>query len=176
MPETTRRQLLFAGSVFALPPALATLVAGCGPSGDEAPSTTKPETEAPDPDAGGPAPAARSDAMKIHYLEIVTPEVDALCAQYAATQGVTFGEPDAALGGARTAALDGGGMLGIRGPLRDDEGPVVRPYMLVEDIATAVQAAADAGAAVALPSMELPGHGTCAIVIHGGIECGFWQL
>ena len=114
--------------------------------------------------------------MHIHYLEIVTPDVDALCAQYAHVHGVTFGEPDPNLGGARTTALTGGGILGIRGPLRENETPVVRPYMLVDDIAAAETAAAEAGAAVAVSAMELPGHGTCAIVIQGGIDCGLWQL
>lgn len=114
--------------------------------------------------------------MHVHYLEIVTPDVDAMCAQYSKVHGVTFGDPDANLGGARTAKLTGGGMLGIRGPLRDNETPVVRPYLLVDDIAASVTAAADAGAEIALSPMELPGHGTCAIVIQGGIEWGLWQL
>ena len=114
--------------------------------------------------------------MKVHYLEIVTPEVDALCDQYSKTNGVTFSQPDANLGGARTAKLDGGGLLGIRGPLRDSETPVVRPYVLVDDIKASVKAAAEAGAKIALPPMEIPEHGTCAIVIHGGIECGLWQV
>jgi predicted enzyme related to lactoylglutathione lyase len=48
--------------------------------------------------------------------------------------------------------------------------------MLVEDIAASVTAAADAGAKIALPAMELPGHGSCAIVIQGGIDCGLWQI
>lgn len=114
--------------------------------------------------------------MRIHYLEIVTPDVDAMCAQYSKVHGVTFGDPDPNLGGARTAKLTDGGMLGVRGPLRANETPVVRPYLLVDDIAAAVAAAADAGAKIAVPSMELPGHGTCAIVIQGGIDCGLWQL
>jgi len=114
--------------------------------------------------------------MQVQYLEIVTPDVDAICAQYSKVHGVTFGDPDPNLGGARTAKLNGDGMLGIREPLRDSETPVVRPYVLVDDIAAAVTAAADAGAEIALPPMELPGHGTCAIVIQGGIECGLWQL
>ncbi|MEL7499477.1 MAG: hydroxylase [Planctomycetota bacterium] len=112
--------------------------------------------------------------MQIQYLEIVTDDADALCKHYAA-HGATFGEPDVNLGGARTAKLEGGGMIAIRGPLRDDEAPVIRPYLLVDDIKTAVDTAAAAGAEVALPSMELPGHGTCAVVIQSGIECGFWQ-
>jgi len=36
--------------------------------------------------------------------------------------------------------------------------------------------AAGAGAKIALPPMELPGHGTCAIFIQGGVERGRWQL
>jgi predicted enzyme related to lactoylglutathione lyase len=114
--------------------------------------------------------------MKVHYLEIVTPEVDALCAQYAASHHTSFGQPEANLGGARTATLHGGGMIGIRAPMHDQETPVVRPYILVDDIKNSVDTAAAAGAVVALPPMELPGHGTCAIVIQGGIDCGFWQL
>ena len=114
--------------------------------------------------------------MKIQYLEIVTPEVDAVCVQYSASHNITFGEPDAGLGGAKTAKLSDGGLLGIRAPMHDQENPVVRPYILVDDIKAAVASAAESGATVALPPMELPRHGTCAIVIQGGIECGFWQV
>ena len=46
--------------------------------------------------------------MQVQYLEIVTPDVDAVCAAYAQVHGVQFGEPEAGLGGARTAALAGG--------------------------------------------------------------------
>ncbi|MFK7817723.1 MAG: VOC family protein [Planctomycetaceae bacterium] len=114
--------------------------------------------------------------MKIQYLEIVTPEADALCSQYSALHEITFGEPDAGLGGARTAKLSDGGLLGIRSPMRGDETPIVRPYILVEDIKASVSTAEKSGAKVALPPMDLPGHGTCAIVIQGGIECGLWQV
>ena len=114
--------------------------------------------------------------MQIHYLEIVTTDVDAVCRTYAQIHGVTFRDADEHLGGARTAILAGGGMLGVRPPLRDTETPVVRPYILVSDIQAAVDTAAESGAEVALPPMELPGHGTCAIVIHGGIESGLWQI
>ena len=113
--------------------------------------------------------------MKVEYLEIVTPEVDAMCQQYATIYDIEFSEPIANFGGARTAKLDGGGMLGIRGPLRETETPVVRPYLLVDDIKAAVAAAAEAGAEVAMPPMQIPEYGMFAIVIHGGIECGFWQ-
>lgn len=114
--------------------------------------------------------------MKIHYLEIVTPEVDSVCKTYSLLHGVKFGESDQSLGGARTAKLSDGGMLGVRAPMHDSEQPIVRHYTLVEDIQATVDAAAKSGAEVALPPMELPGHGTCAIVIHGGIQSGFWQL
>ena len=114
--------------------------------------------------------------MQIQYLEIVTPDVDALCETYAKSHDVEFGESDQNLGGARTARLANGGVLGIRAPMRDTENPVVRPYMLVEDIQAAVDAATTAGAHVAMPPMEIPGHGTFAIVIQGGIDSGFWQI
>jgi hypothetical protein len=39
--------------------------------------------------------------MKIHYTEIVTPEIEAVCNTYAKTHELTFGESDANLGGAR---------------------------------------------------------------------------
>jgi predicted enzyme related to lactoylglutathione lyase len=115
-------------------------------------------------------------SMKIQYLEIVTRDVEKICTQYSKVHGVTFSDPDPNLGGARTATLTGGGLLGVRPPLRETETPVVRPYVLVDDIEASVAAAADAGGEVALPPMELQGHGTCAIVIQGGIECGLWQL
>ena len=114
--------------------------------------------------------------MKIQYLEIVTPDVDAVCETYARIHDVKFGVSDQNLGGARTAKLANGGMLGVRAPMHDAEKSVVRHYIVVEDIQAAVDAAAKSGAEVALPPMELAGHGTCAIVIQGGIESGFWQL
>ena len=114
--------------------------------------------------------------MQIQYLEIVTPKVDELCKQYSAIHGVTFSDPVAEFGNARTAKLSGGGMIGIRGPLRQTETPVIRPYVLVENLEKSVAAAKDAGAEIAIPKMELPGgRGTIAVVIQGGIECGMWQ-
>jgi predicted enzyme related to lactoylglutathione lyase len=113
--------------------------------------------------------------MQLHYLEIVTKDIDAVCAAYAAANGVQFGEPDARLGNARTAAIAGGGLLGVRAPLHETEAPVVRPYWLVDDIEAAVAAAVAAGAEVAHPPMEIPGHGTFAIYIQGGNHHGLWQ-
>ena len=114
--------------------------------------------------------------MQIQYLEIVTPDVEAACALYSKIYGVTFGDADQGLGGARTAPLSNGGKLGIRAPMHDAEKTVVRPYILVEDIAAAVAAAAESGAEIAVPPMEIAGHGFCAVVIQGGIESGLWQL
>lgn len=114
--------------------------------------------------------------MRVQYLEIVTREVDAVCAAYASALDVQFGEPDAGLGGARTARVEGGGLVGVRAPLRATEEPVVRPYWLVADIDAALAAAARAGGEIALPPMEIPGHGTCAIYLQGGNDHGLWQL
>jgi len=113
--------------------------------------------------------------VQIYYLEIVTEDVDAVCAVYEAANGLKFGAPDAGLGNARTAALPGGGSVGVRAPLRASEAPVVRPYWLVDDIESAVAAAVDAGGELALPPMEIPGHGTFAIYLEGGVEHGLWQ-
>lgn len=113
--------------------------------------------------------------MQIHYLEIVTRDVDAVCAAYEAGNGVRFGAPDAGLGNARTAPMPGGGMVGVRQPLRATEEPVVRPYWLVDDIEAAVASAVQAGGELAVPPMEIPGHGTFAIYLKGGIDHGLWQ-
>ncbi len=114
--------------------------------------------------------------MHIQYLEIVTTDVETACILYSKMHGVTFSDPDQNLGGARTARLANGGMLGIRAPMHDAEKPVVRPYILVKDIEATVAAAAGSGAEIAVPPMKITGHGTCAIVFHDGIESGLWQL
>ncbi len=113
--------------------------------------------------------------MQVHYLEVVTPEVDATCAALAKLHGVTFSEPEAGLGNARTAALANGGRIGVRAPMHEAEEPVARPYLLVDDIEAAAAAAVEAGGEIAHPPMELPGHGTFAIYIQGGIHHGLWQ-
>jgi predicted enzyme related to lactoylglutathione lyase len=88
---------------------------------------------------------------------------------------VRFGEPDAALGYARTAELPGGGQVGVRAPMHETEEPVVRPYWLVDDIEAALAASIEAGGEVAHPPTEIPGHGTFAIYIQGGVHHGLWQ-
>lgn len=114
--------------------------------------------------------------MRIHYLEIVTPEADAVRATLAAATGLSFGEPDPLLGGARTAALPDGGSVGIRAPMHESEQPVTRPYWLVDDIEAAVVAAVAAGGEVAHPPLEIPGKGRFAILVQGGVQIGLWQL
>lgn len=113
--------------------------------------------------------------MQIHYLEIVTREVDAVCAAYAAASGVQFGKHNAALGNARTVELPGGGLVGVRAPMHNTEQPIVRPYWLVNDIEASVAAAVEAGGELAHPPMEIPGHGIFAIYSQGGIHHGLWQ-
>lgn len=169
--------MLRAGFAIATLPGIACSPLGCQRAQETAP-LAKAKSDAANTKAESRKTNSTNDekAMRIHYLEIVTPDVDAICTQYTKVLGVTFGDADPNLGGARTAKLADGGLIGVRGPLRDTETPVVRPYLLVEDIEASVAAAAEAGAKVAVPPMKLPGHGTCAIVIQGEIECGFWQL
>ncbi len=83
--------------------------------------------------------------MKIHYLEIVTPNVDEACGALEKAHCVTFGEPIAELGDARTTDLSEGGRNGVQPPMRKTESPVVRPYLLVNNFEASVKAAESAG-------------------------------
>lgn len=114
--------------------------------------------------------------MKVHYLEIVSHDVDAVCRAYEEAHGVRFGDPDDLLGGARTCELPDGSIAGVRGPLRVDEDPVVRPYWLVEDIDGALAAVESKGAQVAVPPTDIPGKGKFAIYFLGSNQHGLWQL
>ena len=143
--------------------ALTVFAASPGRPQDPRPSPAEPKTESSPP-------------VRVQYLEIVTAEVDATCDALAKLHGGRFGEREAALGNARTATLAGGGWIGVRAPLRADEKPVVRPYVLVDDIEKAVATAKAAGGEIALPRMPIAGRGTCAIYVQGGIEHGLWQL
>ena len=135
------------------------------PQSAQAEANTQGEAKSPNEKTG----------LRVHYLEIVTPSVDETCAMLEQVHGVTFGEPVAELGNARTAELRGGGRIGVRAPLRETEAPVVRPYVLTDDIEAAVKAAVEAGATVAMPPMAIPGQGRFSIYILGGIEHGLWQ-
>lgn len=114
--------------------------------------------------------------MKLHYLEIVTTDVEAVCSAYAASLDIVFGPADPSLGNARTSALPDGGSIGVRAPLGDMETPVVRPYWLVDDIEGALGKAVAEGGEVAHPPLEIPGRGTFAIYILGGVHHGVWAL
>lgn len=117
-----------------------------------------------------------NEAMRIQYLEIVTPDVEATCTGLEQMHGIRFGEAEAGLGNARTAELSDGGRIGVRAPMADHESPITRPYVLVDDIEAAVKAAEAAGAKIALPATEIPGHGMFAVYILGDIQHGLWQL
>lgn len=117
-----------------------------------------------------------ADGIQVQYLEIVTPTVQDTCALLAETHGIEFSDPIPELGNARTADLADGGRIGVRAPLRKSESPVVRPYVLVDDIQGAVDAAKAAGAEIAIPPLTIPGQGTFSIYILGGIEHGLWQI
>jgi predicted enzyme related to lactoylglutathione lyase len=114
--------------------------------------------------------------MQVHYLEIVAADAEATCRALEKLHGVHFSAPEAGLGNARTARLGNGGLIGVRAPMHDTETPVVRPYVLVEDIDAAAGAAQEAGGEIAHPPMEIPGHGKFAIYFQGGIQHGLWQL
>jgi predicted enzyme related to lactoylglutathione lyase len=113
--------------------------------------------------------------MAVHYLEIVSNDVDALSALYQRLHGLSFGPPDPDLGEARVAARTDGTLVGIRKPLAAHEQPIMRTYLAVEDIQQAVKRAEDAGAAIAYPPTQQGQRGTFAIVIQGGVQHGLWQ-
>jgi predicted enzyme related to lactoylglutathione lyase len=174
MAKMNRRDVLGFGSASLALPLLAILDVGCTPNEDG--ETGRVDRSTDNALNENNNETAIGDVMKVQYLEIVTPDVDAVCKTDPELHGVAFSEPDANLGNARTAKLSNGGMLGVRAPLRDTEEPIVRPYFLVEDIEASVSKAAESGAEIALPPMELPGHGWCAIFFQGGAEHGLWQL
>lgn len=112
----------------------------------------------------------------IHYLEIVTPDVEAACRLYGTAYGWRFEAMGAELGNSFVAKLPDGSLCGIRAPMSDQEKPIVRTYLRVTDIQAAVERAEKLGATFLLPRMEIPGHGTIAIYSFGGVEQGLWQV
>ncbi|MEM9402225.1 MAG: hydroxylase [Pseudomonadota bacterium] len=113
--------------------------------------------------------------VRLYYLEFVTPDVEATCQALSAQHGVSFGEPQLDFGNARIATLRGGGLIGVRAPMRADEAPIVRAYTLVEDIEKASADAEAAGAEFAMHATDMPGHGQFAIYFLGGLQHGLWQ-
>src|SRR5262245_2942214 len=113
--------------------------------------------------------------MAVHYLEIVSDDVDTLTALYQRMHGVSFGPPDPNLGQAHVATRGDGTLVGIRKPLAAHEQPIVRTYIAVEDIQQAVKKAEDSGATIAYPPTRQGHRGTFAIVIQGDVQHGLWQ-
>lgn len=113
--------------------------------------------------------------MAIHYLEIVSNDVDTLTGLYERMHGLSFGHPDPDLGQARVAARADGTLVGIRKPLAAHEQPIIRTYLAVEDIQQAVKQAEDSGAMIAYPPTRQGQRGTFAIVIQGDVQHGLWQ-
>ena len=129
-------------------------------------------------DRSDPAPPASTTEtdLEVQYLEIVTPDVDATCATLSKVHGVEFGPPEPGFGNARIATLGKGRKLGVRPPLSADEGaPIVRPYLLVENIDAAIASAEATGAEFAMLATEIPSHGKFAIYFQGGLQFGLWE-
>lgn len=118
---------------------------------------------------------AHSRTPNVHYLEIVSPDVESLVAHYERVHGLAFGEQDRDLGGARVATCADGSLIGIRAPLAAHEQSIVRTYVAVDDIARAVAEATRAGAVTAYGPVLQGERGSFAIVFHGGVEHGLWQ-
>lgn len=112
----------------------------------------------------------------IHYLEIVTPDVEGTRALYAAALGWSFGPPVPELGNALVAEVPGGSFCGIRAPLHPSEAPTLRTYFRVRDLESATRAVKAKGAKILLESMELPGWGRISIFEVGGAQQGLWQV
>ena len=111
-----------------------------------------------------------------YYLEIVTADVEAVRRLYSKAYGWRFEAKGPEWGSSFVATLPDGSLCGIRAPMHDQEKPIVRTYLRVNDIEAAVQRAAQLGANIALEPMEIPGHGKIAIYLYGGIEQGLWQV
>ena len=113
--------------------------------------------------------------MAVHYLEIVSHDVDTLTGLYQRMHGLSFGPPDPDLGQARVATHADGTLVGIRQPLAAHEQPIVRAYLAVDDINHAVRQAEDAGATMAYGPTRQGRRGTFAIMLQGDVEHGLWQ-
>ena len=114
--------------------------------------------------------------MKVHYLETVTPNAQAQSALYAKLFNVTFSGPVAELGNAYVAERADGSRISFREPMHEMEKPVVRPYFLCDSIEDMVKQVEENGAEIIHPPLEIPGIGTFAIYILGGVEQGLWQV
>jgi len=120
-------------------------------------------------------PGPKGSNLRIHYLEIVCPDVTKQCATLERLHGLSFGPPVADLGEARVAKAADGSLIGVRAPLAAHEQPVTRTYLEVADIARAIKEAEAAGAEVAYPPTQQGDTGTWAIYFLDGVQIGLWQ-
>ena len=111
-----------------------------------------------------------------HYLEIVTPDPKGASDFYRQAYGWPFEDVAPELGNAFVASLPNGSLCGIRAPMHDQEEPTVRTYIRVADLESSVKKAEELGATIILGAMEIPGRGSIAIYLNGGIEQGIWQV
>ncbi|GAB4335229.1 MAG: hypothetical protein Kow0037_14850 [Calditrichia bacterium] len=112
---------------------------------------------------------------RVHYLEIVSQDVDKTCQTLEKVLDISFGAEVVDLGMARVAEMPGGTLLGVRAPLAGHEQPIVRTYIQVEDIHKALETAEKAGAEIAYPPTRQGETGVWAIYIQDGIQYGLWQ-
>ncbi len=113
--------------------------------------------------------------MQVEYLEVVTPNVAETCAAYTKLYDICFSEAIEELGNAFVAALANGGRISIRAPMHESEQPVVRPYMLVDNLDKAVTELVSAGAEIIHPATHIPNQGHFAIYLLAGLQFGLWQ-
>jgi predicted enzyme related to lactoylglutathione lyase len=113
--------------------------------------------------------------MAVHYLEIVSNDVDTLIGLYQRMHGLSFEPTDPDMGQARVATGPDGTLVGIRKPLAAHEQPIMRTYLAVEDIQQAIKKAEEHGATVAYPPTRQRQRGFFAIVIQGEVQHGLWQ-
>ncbi|HEU4642550.1 MAG TPA: hypothetical protein VFS44_08855 [Gemmatimonadaceae bacterium] len=113
----------------------------------------------------------------VYYMEVVTNDVSGARTLYHQVYGWDFQAMGPELGNSFVAELPDGSRCGIRAPMHEQERPIVRTYIRVNDIERAARRVEALGGMLALPPMEIPGHGTIAIyIMAGGIEQGLWQL
>lgn len=153
------RRIAIGGVLLSAAAGLALSAVGCHAIGPAAPS----------------AQPQRDQVMGIHYLEIVTRDVDSACSLYEELHGLSFGPPDPDLGGARVAEWPDGSLVGIRAPLAEHESPILRTYLAVDDIEQAAKAAEKRGAILAYPPTRQGERGTFAIFFEGDVQHGLWQ-
>lgn len=113
--------------------------------------------------------------MQVHYLEFVCADVAAQCDALEASHALSFGPAVPELGNARVATGPDGTQVGVRAPLADHEQPIIRPYLVVDDIERAISQAESKGAVVAYPPTRQGDTGTWAIYIVGDLQVGLWQ-